>query len=728
MIPNLKERELETQGVTAATVFGISVNDSAHIMTILRDTLYTDKVMAVLREYSANAWDAHRESGKGDVPIKVTIPTDLDPTLRIQDFGPGLSHQEVFEVYTQYGASTKRNSDNSVGMLGIGSKSGFAYSDSFTVISCNGGVRRTYVAVLDASEKGIINLLDEQECGDETGVTIEIGIRKEDIPEFINKARDLYKYFSPLPIINIDLPNVTGSQIDMKNGRIDEDSQADYWVAIMGCVPYRINTDQLYENGERMVGAYVDEIKGALYFNIGEVQVNASREELKYSDSTKKALSEKFTALMDEYVESTIRKLEDGSFSSWQKRIRARMMAQLGLPLPQDLADLCKEWVELPEHKTFNLFREQGASPLSRLIIESDTRIFVRDDPTKSIRGYSFREHDFHIRPVDGASLEEVQKELTAVLEKGNLSGIPVQNMSTLYWAKPWDEQREEDKKRKKEESKALRALARAGQKANKKYYSRVFALKPDAKFSHPYSQMWEVVDEYEPEKSDVFVILDSFRVLDNTERDEKQQQRMFTNNVLEDTKLCGMLGIPMPRIYGYKRTDKIPIKVEDVTGVLYDTWRATFFKNMVDTAPMKRLLEIFDTVSAYPTRYHRSCRYNPKETAKEARKAYDILSAGLGPRHPISKWVGQASKALDLYKNMNDWERGILDELPPRVRKKSFQSPQQKTLKMFEKLYPVLPLGNDGLADLWNEGKSKTYLEYVKNMDQFRRLQNKRR
>lgn len=29
-------------------------------MTILRDTLYSDKVLAVIREYSANAWDAAR--------------------------------------------------------------------------------------------------------------------------------------------------------------------------------------------------------------------------------------------------------------------------------------------------------------------------------------------------------------------------------------------------------------------------------------------------------------------------------------------------------------------------------------------------------------------------------------------------------------------------------------------------------------------------------------------
>jgi len=65
-------------------------------MTILRDTLYSDKILAVLREYSANAWDAQREIGRGSEPIEVTLPTLQDPTLRIKDKGPGLSKESIF--------------------------------------------------------------------------------------------------------------------------------------------------------------------------------------------------------------------------------------------------------------------------------------------------------------------------------------------------------------------------------------------------------------------------------------------------------------------------------------------------------------------------------------------------------------------------------------------------------------------------------------------------------
>jgi len=725
MIPNIRERELETQGVTATAVFGISINDAAHIINMLRDTIYTDKVMAVLREYSANAWDAHREAGKGNVPIKVTIPTDMDPTLRIQDFGPGLPHQDVFEVYTQYGASTKRNSDNSVGMLGIGSKSGFAYSDSFTVISCHGGVRRTYVAVLDASETGVINLLDEQDCGSETGITIEIAVRKSDIPEFISKAETLYKFFNPRPDINIDLPDITGTQHDLKNGVIYENSDESGWIAVMGCVPYRINTDQLYENGERMVGGYVDQVRGVLYFDIGEVQISASREELKYSDSTKKTIAVRFAALMDEYVESTIKNIEAGSFSMWQKRQRAKMLDQLDLPLPEDLKDLCKEWVELPEHKTFNLYRQAGTNPLVRLPMEPDLRILIRDDDCKSLRGYLYKENDFTVRAIDGASIDTMKDELEAVLAKAGLEGVPIRYLKHLTWNQPWDEARAEEKRRLEEQRKAKRAAAQKLRGSNKKYSSRVFMLKPGASFQHPYSQMWEVISEYEPKEDDVWVVIENFRLRGV----DKEENSKFLRALEEDMKICRLFGLTMPTIYAYKHTEKFPINGKDLTGVPYNKWREKFFKEAVTQPNVAEILKNLEMVDSWPSNYYTEGKSRPEKMATAVKKAVDQLTASLGKRHPITKWADQVHKAVGKYKSLSPEERIALDEFVAWVRPKNCLTPPAQMRKLFVKLYPMLQATNNEIAVLW-EGTTRKdpYTDYVKNMDQLRRLQNKNR
>jgi len=150
----------------------------------------------------------------------------------------GLSVDDVFTVYTQYGASTKRGANLSVGMLGIGSKSGFAYSDSFTVTSWHAGKKRIYVAVLDESKVGVINMLHEEDCGlHETGVEIQVAVRPNDILEFHNKARRLFQHFEPRPDINIDLPTAPSAITKLTHGTLVEDTGRE-WIALMGVMRF----------------------------------------------------------------------------------------------------------------------------------------------------------------------------------------------------------------------------------------------------------------------------------------------------------------------------------------------------------------------------------------------------------------------------------------------------------------------------------------------------------
>jgi hypothetical protein len=285
-IPNNKDRALTTSGVSASGEFGISLKDSAHIMTILRDTLYSDKVLAVIREYSANAWDAHREAGKPDLPISVTAPHQHGANAGHPRLRPGLSHDDVFQVFTQYGASTKRNSDTAVGMLGIGSKSGLRLLRQFTIMSWHGGTKRIYAASLDESDKGTINFSTRKTAEKRPAITIQIAVRKQDIKEFEEKAKNLFQYFVPKPEVNAEIAPLPTVRLGLKNGAIYDTTQSEDaltgWTAVMGCVPYRINLEQLRDDkGEALKwSGYINNLSGSVFFNIGDVQISASREEL----------------------------------------------------------------------------------------------------------------------------------------------------------------------------------------------------------------------------------------------------------------------------------------------------------------------------------------------------------------------------------------------------------------------------------------------------------------
>lgn len=712
MIPNTKERELDSMGVEESREFGISTKDSAHIMTILRDTLYSDKVLAVLREYGSNAWDSHRTSGKADVPIKVVLPTASDLTLTIQDFGAGLSHQDVFEVFTQYGASTKRNDDLSVGMLGIGSKSGFAYSDTFTITSCYGGTRRIYAAALDESEKGIINLLGESPCGEETGVTIQVAVRPGDVWEFTEKARNLFRYFNPRPDINTNLPE-EDKIATLPSGTLNTEESKE-WVAVMGCVPYRINMDQLRasENTERL-GNYVNSVSGTLFFDIGEVQVSASREELKYNDRTKNAIVKRIHSLIDEFVQKTLDEIENSDTLPWSKRLRSQILKKLNLPVPAAYKEMTYDHLKidplLAKHFSLNT---RYATATSTIQVSSNVRILYKDTPNK-LEGYNLGYYDYLVSPITYteevpkknpkaepelvskvSTWAEVEEELKLVLEKVGATGVSIDRLSNLHWTPP-------PKK------------YHAPRNINSKHYKRVFRL-DDSKtyFSRPMSDNW-LPETRKPTDEDVFTIIREF---------ESEDHDLF-KEYRDDLFLVKTLGGTMPAVYGYKWTEKRPVTKSQCKGKHYTEWRKTLVKSLM-TDDVKALLNVLawtlviynDRIERYPVIHH--C------TEKE----YKLISSRLGDDHILTEIAGHALEGKELLSKA-DLVRALktisgIQAKPNYLELKKAEA--DKVIRDTLLTYPLLDQVSDrrliDIAVLWGK-HAEDWIHYITLIDRNRKV-----
>lgn len=177
----------------------IRPEDMAHIMGVL-DGLYTNRLRAVIREYSTNAWDAHIEAGFSG-PIEVTLPTSLHPYLTIRDYGEGLDRDGITEVYSQYGRSTKRDSDAVTGMLGLGSKSALAYnSHQFTVHSIKNGRKIAVLVAKDEHGMGVMSILGDpagMPTDEASGTLITIAVSRDDIRRAGDEAADFYAYWTP---------------------------------------------------------------------------------------------------------------------------------------------------------------------------------------------------------------------------------------------------------------------------------------------------------------------------------------------------------------------------------------------------------------------------------------------------------------------------------------------------------------------------------------------------
>ncbi len=99
---------------------GFTVLASSHAFKILTSSLYSDRVMAVVRESYTNSFDSHLLSKREMGLIEVHIPNQFEPWFGIKDFGTGLDNDFMMNRYTCLFDSTKNDSNLECGGFGIG--------------------------------------------------------------------------------------------------------------------------------------------------------------------------------------------------------------------------------------------------------------------------------------------------------------------------------------------------------------------------------------------------------------------------------------------------------------------------------------------------------------------------------------------------------------------------------------------------------------------------------
>lgn len=317
-IPTPIIRNLDQAGILRTMAIDLSENpeDRAAIIEVLRSKLYSDKILAPIREYATNAMDSHVESNCAETPIKIVLPTAIFPEFRCRDYGQGLTPDEIEKIYIKYGRSTKRNTNAQTGQLGLGCKSAFAYGDNFIVISFKDGVKTIYNLTIS----GVCTIIAaEPMTADETpGIEIVVPVKSDDVHEFQSKAIEFFKYWKICPQIAGGDPGRLDSLRDelAKKPLFAENDweirpSRDYYsdhsgVAVMGNVPYPINWDiisnkmNLRSNDrDQVLYDFIRSNKTILRFSIGDLDFSASRESLEYTDKTCKVIVAKIRTILD---------------------------------------------------------------------------------------------------------------------------------------------------------------------------------------------------------------------------------------------------------------------------------------------------------------------------------------------------------------------------------------------------------------------------------------------
>lgn len=279
----LKKQKVEVSDDLEMHQFRVAA--SAEMFELLASSLYSRKYEAVVRELACNAYDAHVQAGRQNKPFEIKIPTAFDDVFSIRDYGPGLTPDQVRELYTVMGLSDKTHTNDMVGAFGVGSKSPFSVTRHFSVESFIDGKKWTWAALLNEENIPSITLADEVFTDEPNGLRISFAsTSKQEWHEAIKALR----WFDVKPICNIKVPDRPEFEVEGDDWGYTKIKRASYYYrnqkdhefyCVMGNVQYEVDKS-------KFVHITLPNGKYWLFVDIGDVSPAASREYLRYDDKT----------------------------------------------------------------------------------------------------------------------------------------------------------------------------------------------------------------------------------------------------------------------------------------------------------------------------------------------------------------------------------------------------------------------------------------------------------
>ena len=259
------------------------IRNSAKAFKILSDGLYSNKIKAIIRELSCNAVDSHVAAGKPDVPFEVHLPTMLEPWFSVRDFGTGLNNDQVVNIYTTYFESTKSDSNDFIGALGLGSKSPFSYTENFTVTAIKDGTKRIYSAFINEVGVPSIAEMSEELTDEGNGVEVKFSVTdRYDYNSFVHEAQRVFMWFKHKPKVSGNTNYYEETQTYREKDIVPGIHYLEGYssIAVMGNIAYEIRPSE----PAKYFGDLASLLSCGLVieFDIGDLDFAASREELSY--------------------------------------------------------------------------------------------------------------------------------------------------------------------------------------------------------------------------------------------------------------------------------------------------------------------------------------------------------------------------------------------------------------------------------------------------------------
>jgi hypothetical protein len=111
MIPTIKEDVVTNLD---QNVFSIDKERSGLIISLLRNNIYSNTLLASFKETVSNSLDEHSKHSINK-PVDIWLPNYFTNNITIRDYANGISKEFMLDSYTKVGLSTKSSSNDALG-------------------------------------------------------------------------------------------------------------------------------------------------------------------------------------------------------------------------------------------------------------------------------------------------------------------------------------------------------------------------------------------------------------------------------------------------------------------------------------------------------------------------------------------------------------------------------------------------------------------------------------
>lgn len=294
MIIQSQKNTIESSTFDASIPFQLQAD--SYLFELLTSKVYKYPIDATVREISTNAIDSCLEA---ELPVRfhVHLPTIDEPFFSVRDYGNGMQPDIIESLYCTMGASSKRDSNQYNGAMGLGKLAPLSYANSFTITSYYNSTSYSYLV---STTNGIPTLIPmgTYPTTEPNGLLVSVPVLTTDIEQFFRAASKIYRYFTHKPTFNVELtdiePNTTTTGCDeWFFDTVDFIKYNNY--ILMANVLYEIPSSSSIKT-YGLTGLIMRAPTGA-------VSINPGRETLSLDKPTIDFINQSFTNVQTEYID-----------------------------------------------------------------------------------------------------------------------------------------------------------------------------------------------------------------------------------------------------------------------------------------------------------------------------------------------------------------------------------------------------------------------------------------